>query len=220
MHDVRNGGDEFGYGRTGKGFAVHFDDSRERKCDVENADPRVGFVLDVTRCGPFVGIDTHEKLTSLRELVDELPVVSDELLYRFVVAEITEIAEHRHEAFRFERESIHIDISLRMRRKYDAFVLDLVREERCDDCKEARHHHMLSNNVKRNRWNGEKLESEVFDGGLCFTVDQEICINNAVVHICKMRCYGELVNCVIQKVHVKYSPTASLCSWLNVKIDA
>ena len=45
---------------------------------------------------------------------------------------------------------------------------------------------MISDQVERDRWNGEKLKREVLDRRLRFSVREEICVNDSAVDIGKM----------------------------------
>ena len=45
---------------------------------------------------------------------------------------------------------------------------------------------MISDEVKRHRWNGEQLKREVLDRGLRFSVREEVRVNYSAVDIGKM----------------------------------
>lgn len=91
----------------------------------------------MTRRGSLVGIDAHEYLASLRKLDDKFAVVCDELLNRFVVAEISKIAKDGHKPFRLEWKGVHVDFSVGIGWKNDALVLDLIRKEGGDDSEQT-----------------------------------------------------------------------------------
>lgn len=65
------------------------------------------------------------------------------------------------------------------------FVDDLVGEEGSDDCEETVDKSMVLDYVCGDGGDGEELESEVFDGGLCLSVDEQVGIYDAVVDVCK-----------------------------------
>lgn len=91
----------------------------------------------MARGSTFVRVYAHENLASFGELVDEVVVVSDKLLNGFVMAEVSQVTEDRHEAFRLERKGIDIDLGLRIWGEGDAFLLNLIREESRNDGEEA-----------------------------------------------------------------------------------
>lgn len=77
--------------------------------------------------------------------------VSNEFLNRLIVAQITEIAKDRHESLGLEGFAVDVDVRRWVRRVCDAFVLDLVGEEGCDDRQEARDDVEVANYVQSRR---------------------------------------------------------------------
>lgn len=74
--------------------------------------------------------------------------VSNELLNRLVVAQVTEIAEDWHEALGLEGFALDVDVRRWVRGICDAFVLYLVGEEGSDDRQEARDYVEVANYVQ------------------------------------------------------------------------
>lgn len=112
---------------------INLDHPRQGERYIEDADPRVGLVLDVVRRCSLVRINAHEELAGFRELHHELAVVGDHRLHWLVVAEIPQVAEDGHEALGLEGECVDIEVCGEIRWVDDMLVFDLVREERRDD---------------------------------------------------------------------------------------
>lgn len=146
-------------------------------------------------------------------------IVGDELLHRLVMTEISKIAEDGHESLRFEWIAVDVDLCRRLGLIEDTFVLDLVREEGCDDGEETGHEVVASDDVESDGRDCEKLEGKVFNGGLCFAIDQQVGIHYAVVHIRKMASYRTFSKRKMKK-KAGNIPTASLCCLLRVSTDA
>ena len=97
---------------------------------------------------PFVWINTHEELARLGKELNKLPVMGQELLNGFIVTEISEVREYRHEPFRFERKRVHVDLRRWVCGIGDPFALNLVGEKGGNDGKEPIDDVVLSNNVE------------------------------------------------------------------------
>lgn len=186
VHDRADSRYEFCRRCAGKCVSVNFDNSRERERNVEDRDPRVGFVFHMARDRPFVRVDAHEQLASLREQLDELPVMGKELLDGLVVTEVPEVGEYGHESFRFEWERVHINLCRRVSGVDDSLALDLVGEKGGDDGEETIDDIVLADNVECDRWYREELEGEVFDRGLGLAVHEEIGVNNPMINVGKV----------------------------------
>src|SRR5262245_30787986 len=117
--------------------------------------------------GAFIRIDAHEQLARLGKLSNELAIMCNELLHWLIVAEITKVAENRHESLGFERETINIDLRIGIRRIYDVFAFDLVCKESSDDRQKTRNDIMMANNVYCHGRDCKQLKGEIFDGGFC-----------------------------------------------------
>ena len=131
-----------------EGIPIHLDNPGERKRNVEDRYPCIGFVFHMTCDRPFVWINAHEELTRLREQLNKFPVMGQEFLNGFVVAEVPEVREHRHEAFGFERKRVHIDLCCRISWVDDSFALNLVGEKGGDDGEESVDDVVLADNVE------------------------------------------------------------------------
>ena len=57
----------------------------------------------------LVWVHAHEQLTRLGELHQKFVIMRDELLYRLVMAEISEVAEDGHEPLRLEWVAVDIN---------------------------------------------------------------------------------------------------------------
>ena len=163
VHDCANCRHEFRRRCARECVSVHFDNPGERERNIEDRYPCVGFVFHVTSDRPFVGVDAHKQLTRLRKKLNKLPVVGEELLDGFVMAEIPEVRKHGHKSFRFERKCIHIDLRRWVSGVDDSFALDLVGEKGSDNGEEPIDDVVLADNVECDRWYREELEGEVFD---------------------------------------------------------
>jgi hypothetical protein len=110
------------------------------------------------------------------------------------MAEVSEVAKHGHESFRFERERVDVDGEVGgcvgCERKDDVFVDDLVGEEGGDDGEEAGDEVVCADDVEGDAGDGEELESEVFDGGFGFAVGEEVGVDDAVVDVGKVPGWG------------------------------
>ena len=186
VHDRADRRHKFCRGCTREGIPVYLDNPGERKCNVEDRYPGVGFVFHMTCDRPFIWIDAHEELARLREQLNKLPVMGQELLDGLVVAEVPEVREHRHEAFGLERKRVHINLCRRVSGVGDSFSLDLVGEKRGDDGEESVDDVVLTDNVEGDGWYGEKLEGEVLDRGFGLAVHKQVGVNDPMVNISKM----------------------------------
>lgn len=147
-------------------------------------------------------------------------IVCDELLYRLVMTDVSEIAEDGHEAFRLERIAVDIHLCGRFRLEDDTLVLYLVGEEGSNDGEETRNEIVVSDYVQRHRWDREKLKSEVFDRRFRFSVNEQICIDHTVIHVCEMAGYGNAFEQARNRREMDDIPTASLCALVRVNTDA
>ena len=186
MHDRADRRYEFRRRCARECVSVNFDDSRERERNVKDRYPRVGFVFHMTCGGPFVWVDAHEQLARLREQLDKLPVMGKKFLDGLVVAEVSEVREHGHESFRFERKRVYIDLCRRVGGVSDSLALYLVGEKGGDDGKEPIDNIVLADDVERDRWNSEELEGEVFDRGFGLAVHEKVGVNDPMVNVGKM----------------------------------
>ena len=84
-------------------------------------------------CCAFIGIDSHKQLADEDELRDVVMLVGDELLDSFVGADVSEVAENRHEALAPEWEGFNFYTAKVVWGIADALVVDAIREEASDD---------------------------------------------------------------------------------------
>ena len=122
-------------------------------------------------------------MTDLGEFGDEVMIVSDEFLHRFVVAEIAEIAEDRHKSFGFEREAVDFEFDGGVCGESDVFAFDLVGKKGCDDGEDSRDNVVVSDYMIANRGYSEELEGKILDRGFGLPVNQEIGIDDSMIYI-------------------------------------
>jgi hypothetical protein len=94
-------------------------------------------------------------LASLRELRDEFVSTSDEPLYGFVVAQVAQVAENRHEAFRLEGFAVNVDLCNGIGWVIDAPIRNLIREEGSNDIENAGDDAVILHDMQSSRWNCE-----------------------------------------------------------------
>ena len=139
----------------------------------------------------FVWINAHEKLASVCELRDELIIVDNEFLNEFATAKIAQIAENRHEPLRLEWEGVHVNLCIEIWRINDTFVLNLVREEGGDDGEETGDDIVMADDVQSDGRYREELQGEIFDRSLRLAIGEKVCVDDAMVDTCEMRCCSE-----------------------------
>lgn len=149
-------------GRLLHSLGVHFDYSAETQCHVEHANPRLLFVFNVSDRHSPVGVHSHEQAACSKEGCYVGLIRRDQCLNRCVRADVTKIREHRHEAFAFEWEGVHVDNGEVCAGIWlDHLVGDLIGEEGDYKVVESIDDAIISHEVGGYGWDSEKLESEV-----------------------------------------------------------
>lgn len=75
----------------------------------------------------------------------------------------------------------------------NVFVSYLVGEEGTDNVQKTCYEVVALDNMPRNRGSREELESEIFDGGLGFAINEKVGIYDPVVYVGKMSSCRELM---------------------------
>jgi hypothetical protein len=120
----------------------------------------------------LVRVHAHEQLACFGKLHQKIMVMRDELQHWFIMAEVAQITEDRYEPLVFEWVAVDIYLCTSLRLEDDTFVLDLIGEKGSDDHEETRNEVVVSDDVKRNGGDCEKLWSKIFNRGLGFSIDE------------------------------------------------
>ena len=179
-HDKLDGLDERLWRAAAIGLAIGLDDTRERECDIEHVDPRVGLVLDMAARGALVGLDTNKERADVRELGHIRTVGAYYGLHARVGAEVANVREDWHVPLAPEWVCLDVHWTRVEWRLHNAPFGYLVGEKSSDEQEEAPMDILVADHCCCNAGNGEQFQGKEFDRGLGFTVNEEVGIDDAM----------------------------------------